>query len=165
MKSWVSIAFAATVPLLAAPVALAQEAATAAPDIQPDIQISRTPATAKVTATGTLTIQAVLTVNKDLPAGTTVNFYGSSSIYDAAYTNMHSVSSTAKVAGGKVSITLKIPYSFLVLARSEKISVSLSANTTAFTSGPTYSFSTYFLSTIALPANGASTVVKYSGSI
>lgn len=165
MKSCMLMALgagASALLILAAP-ASAQESAVAAPDIQ--IVHAATAATARLTATGTITIEAVLTVNKDLPAGTTVNFNGNTSVYDAAFTNSHSVTGTAKVAGGKVSITLKIPYSFLVVARTDKVSVNLYANTFAETSGPTYSFSTSFLSTIALPANGASAVVKYSGSI
>ena len=120
--------------------------------------------TPKKIFTGTVTIVVSLTVNADIPAGTPVSFSGSASVYDTNYTNSHNVGATGKVAGGKVSITLKFPYEFLVSTKADKMSVQLDANTYAGSS-PSYSFSTDFTSSVALPANGASTTVRFTGSI
>jgi hypothetical protein len=165
MKSWILMALStgSAVLLFAAPASRAQEGATDTATAQivhvPDA------AAARKAVSGTLTIEAVLTANKYLAAGSTVTFNGGASVYDTSFTNMHSITGVAKVRGGKVSVTLKIPYTFLVIGTSDKVSVNLSANANAETKGPSYNFSSNFQSTIALPANGAATVVKYSGSI
>jgi hypothetical protein len=120
--------------------------------------------TPKKTVIGTVTIVVSLTVNADIPAGTPISFSASASAYDTNYTNSHNVGATGKVAGGKVSITLKLPYEFLVSSNADKMSVQLDANTYAGSS-PSYNFSTDFTSSVALPANGASTTVRFTGSI
>jgi len=139
----------------------AQSGATSADAVQVVHPAATTP---KKAVTGTVTIVVSLTVNADIPAGTPVSFSGSASVYDTNYTNSHGIGATGKVAAGKVSITLKIPYEFLVSSTSDKMSVQVSAGTYAGSS-PSYSFGTDLTRSVALPANGAATTVRFSGSI
>ena len=118
-------------------------------EAQPSIQIVHTPVpAARKTVTGIFTRECVLTVNKDLPNGTMINFTGYTSVSDTAVSNTHSVSITGKVAGA-----------------ADKVSPYLSASAGEFTSEPTYNFSADFQSTVPLPANAATTIVISSGSI
>jgi hypothetical protein len=139
----------------------AQSSATPVETVQVVHPAATTP---KKTVIGTVTIVVSLTVNADIPAGTPISFSASASAYDTNYTNSHNVGATGTVAGGKVSITLKFPYEFLVSSTADQMSVQLDARTSAGSS-PSYSFSTDFSSNVALPANGASTTVRFTGSI
>jgi hypothetical protein len=139
----------------------AQSSATPVETVQVVHPAATTP---KKTVIGTVTIVVSLTVNADIPAGTPISFSASASAYDTNYTNSHNVGATGTVAGGKVSITLKFPYEFLVSSTADQMSVQLDARTSAGSS-PSYSFSTDFSSHVALPANGASTTVRFTGSI
>src|ERR1700761_7523717 len=72
------LALFCAMPALAAPAALAETGATQPTAIQ---VIHPDAAAAKKTVTGTLTIIAVLTVNKDLPKGASISFTGSASVF------------------------------------------------------------------------------------
>jgi hypothetical protein len=157
-SSIVMIAAGLFLPLLTAN---AQSSATPAETVQVVHPAATTP---KKTVTGTLTIIAHLTVNADIPAGTPISFSGAASVYDTNYTNSHNVGATGKVADGKVTIILTFPYEFLVSTTADKMSVQLDASTYEGSS-PSYSFSTDFSSSVSLPANGAATTVRFTGSI
>lgn len=120
-----------------------------------------------ITRSGVLTIKAVLTTNSSLPTGTTVSVSGYASAYDGSFSNSHSVSGQTKVAGGKATIVLRMPYTFLVATTATKVSVNLyaSASPAPTATGPRLSYSSSFSSTIALPANNAATTVSFTGAL
>lgn len=159
------VPFAAGLALLGAP-ALAQEAsvAPAAGPAQPTVVVSDA-ATTTISRTGVLTLNGTYTANSKLPAGTFVNVSGSAGCYDSVFSNSHSVSGTATVAGGKVVVSLRMPYTFLISSTATTISVSLLLSTSVATAGPLLSYSAYSILTIKMPANGANTTVSFSGGL
>ncbi len=160
------VSFAAGLVLLGAP-ALAQEGSVApnAGAAQATVIVNDA-ATTTITRTGVLTLKGTYTVNSKLPAGTIVYASGYASSYDAAFTNSHTVAGSATVAGGKVVISLRMPYAFLIssTATTVTVSLSLSAGVTPAT-GPRLNYSAYSSSTIKTPANGANTTVSFSGGL
>ncbi|MBY6243193.1 hypothetical protein [Methylosinus sp. Sm6] len=121
---------------------------------------------ASVSTGGTLSITTSVAASADLPDGTIVSYSASANLFDASFSNSHSVSGSAKVAARKITISLKLPYFWKVVATGENMTVSmrLSANVSA-PSGVSRSLSTNFSKTLATPANNATTSIAFSGSL
>src|SRR5207248_2788304 len=118
-------------------------------------------AAANVVATGTLRIEASATTNPNLANGTELNVSPTIRVSDAHYTNVSSLYGLATVSGGMMHFSVTIPYKWAVSARSDTVSVSVNIDG-GFPNG---SATTYFAKTFALPANGATTTLRFVGSI
>jgi hypothetical protein len=150
---WLALAGATQAQESAA--ALAQESTgAAAPAAVPRIKVS-----------GTLEIHVSLVVSAALPSGTLLNISAGVSAMDAIYDNEANFSGTAKVAGGKAALILRIPYTWLVASTSDKVALNLFVNGFAATPAASFGDQSTFNKTIALPKNGSTTVVNFSGSI
>jgi hypothetical protein len=151
---WLALAGAARAQESAA--GPAQESTGAAAAAAPRIRVS-----------GTLEIHVSLVVSAALPSGTMLNISAGVSAMDAIYDNEANLSGTAKVAGGKAALILRIPYTWLVASTSDKVTLNLFVNGNLFQPFPKPSFGdqSNFNKTIALPKNGSTTVVSFSGSI
>lgn len=97
-------------------VALAQEDASAAK-----------PAAAGTKVTGVFEIDITLSVSPDLPNGTTINVSPGASAIDAKYNNAADAFASTKVAGGKASIVVRIPYTWRVASTNDTVTISFSA--------------------------------------
>ncbi|HMN73194.1 MAG TPA: hypothetical protein PKA55_15120 [Rhodoblastus sp.] len=148
--------------LLAAEPARADDQAAPAPGT---IVLQPVAATAKIVRNGWVTVSAVLSAGAQLPNGATVNYNVSASVYDSSYTNSHTVSGAVTVAARKATITVRMPYSWIMASATDTMTVSLTVSASVPTSGPTYTFNSNFISTATVPANGATTALTYSGSL
>jgi hypothetical protein len=121
-------------------------------------------AATRITVDGVVKMTASVSTNADIPNGTQVSVSGYTSVYDSSFSNSHSVSATAKVAGGVINVTLEIPYLFLVAATTDTLSVSLDLRVSV-NGAQNLSYSTSFTGTVPLPADGATTTIPFSGSL
>jgi hypothetical protein len=138
-------------------VALAQDAsqdAPAEPAKIPRIQVS-----------GTLKFVVSLTVSPTLPNGTQLTIAPQVTLFDDKYFNFSQISGTVKISGGKASLTLLLPYTWLVASTSDKVSVSIQVNGSSFKGDLSYSDASNFTKTFTLPANGKTTTLSFAGAI
>lgn len=112
---------------------------------------------------GTLVINVSLVTA--LPNGATVTVSPFVQPVDKVYGDTSSTSGTGTVSGGKAKISLKIPYSWRVSSRNDKVTISVSVFSFLQQASFSYNDLTSFSSTIALPANGKTTVVGFSGTL
>jgi len=129
------------------------------------IMLQPVAATTKIVRNGFVTVNAVLSASAQLPNGATVTYNLSASVYDSSYSNSHTVSGTVAVAARKATITVRMPYSWIMASASDTMTVSLYVSASAPASGATYTFNANFTSTATVPANGATTALTYSGSL
>jgi hypothetical protein len=144
------------------PAALAQEHGIA---VVGKVQQPPKPAVTPIQVSGTFEIQVTLQVSPSLPSGTAITIEATAQTLDSSYSDSVSLTGTAQVSSGQASLTLNIPYTWLVASTSDQVTVEVSISGSAATSGPTYSDSTSVSETIALPANNATTPVPISTSI
>ncbi len=147
---------------LLAPARAADDQAAPAPGT---IELQPVAAATKIVRTGWISVNAVLAASDQLPNGATVNYNLSGSVYDSSYTNSHTVSGAVTVAARKATITVRMPYSWIMASATETMTVSLYVSASVPTSGPTYTFNSSFISTATVPANGATTTLTYAGSL
>jgi hypothetical protein len=116
---------------------------------------------------GTFKVSIALDVSKGLPDGTQVSAAASAQLQgDRVYINDEAgLDATTTVSGGKVSITLDIPYTWNVTSTADTVIVQLSVSASAQRSNVQLQYSSSFTQTIALPKNGAMTPVKFTGSL
>jgi len=118
------------------------------------------------TATGVITINAVLAANAQLPDGANVSYSASVSVVDASFTNNRLISGSTTVAARKVTLSIRIPYIWLMAAMTGQMNISLfAAGNASTTGGPRYSFTTTLRSTVAVPPNGTPTPINFTGAL
>jgi hypothetical protein len=112
---------------------------------------------------GSFTVSGTFQVSKGLPDGTQVTVGTFATLTgDSVYSGSAGVDgATATVSGGRVSFTGSIPYAWLVTSTADTVTVELNLGGSA----TEYEYSSYLTQTIALPKNGATTPVKFTGSL
>lgn len=133
----------------------------------PSVTIEPKATASAVAVGGGLAITATIAASPELPDGTTVNYSASANVYDASFSNNHSVSGSAKVVARKIVISISLPYVWKLAAAGENMNVSLyaSAFVSPVTAGPSRNLSTSFQTVIATPANGVVTPISFTGSL
>jgi hypothetical protein len=144
------------------PAALTQENGIA---VTGKVQQPTKPANASIQVSGTFRVQVTLQVSPSLPNGTTITVDVTASTSDSSYSNSVSLTETTTASGGQASLTLTMPYTWLVASASDQVTVSASISGSATSAGATYSDGTSASTTIALPANNATTPVPFSTTI
>lgn len=114
---------------------------------------------------GTLTVTGSYMVNKAIPNGTAVTISVSASVGDTAYSGSNQVSPAAKVAAGKVTFKVSLPYTWLLASSADKVTVTVDMSASPEGSAASYYYQNYDTKIIALPENGATTAVPFSGSL
>jgi hypothetical protein len=144
------------------PGALAQERGIA---VIGKVQQPPKPAVTPIQVSGTFEVQVTLQVSPSLPNGTQISVEVTASTFDSSYSDSVSLTGTATVSTGQASVTLNIPYTWLVASTSDQVTVSAYIYGSANGAAGTYSDSTSWSTTIALPANNATTPVPIATSI
>lgn len=123
-------------------------------------------ATPRIERTGTFVLDLDLTVSPDLPDGTVVSIGPSASAADTGYGNeIDLLNVSATVSGHKVSAAFEMPYTWLVAATTDKVSISVYVEASATNGSLVYSSYYSFAQTIPLPNNGATTPIRATGSL
>jgi hypothetical protein len=121
-------------------------------------QVPAAAALARIQRKGVLKIQISLAASASLPNGTSLLVNASTGVVDASYTNSASIDGHTTIASRKAAITLLVPYTWIVASAADKVNVTGYVDLTA-------TDITYLTRTIALPANGATTVLSFQSSI
>jgi hypothetical protein len=126
-------------------------------------------APSSVSARGILQIAATISASPDLPDGATVSYSANANAFDGSFSNYHSVTGSATVAGRKVAIAITIPYLWKLVAAGENMTVSLfvSSNVSppAGAAGPRHYLTASFSKTFATPGAGVTTPIAFSGAL
>jgi hypothetical protein len=119
-----------------------------------------------IAVTGTLVVNVTLYTSSELADGTTVYFTGlGATVSDPSFADHSYAYTQGTVAGGEVTVTQTIPYSWVVGALTDKVVVYGAGYALNFTQAPFYQYSASPSVTIPLPANGATTTVDIVGSL
>jgi len=135
--------------------------AAAAADPAP-VAAAKTP---RIQVNGTFKVNGGFTVTKALTAGTAVTASIFMQTSDTTYSDNSGIQAQAKVSGGKVRFSVTLPYAWLVATTVDKVTVTVNLYGSAFTAANSFSYTTYLTKTVALPKNGATTTVNFTGSL
>jgi len=122
-------------------------------------------ATPRIQVNGTFKVNGGFTVTKALAAGTAVTASIFMQTSDTTYSDNSGIQAQAKVSGGKVRFSVTLPYAWLVATTVDKVTVTVNLYGSAFTAANSFSYTTYLTKTVALPKNGATTTVNFTGSL
>ena len=123
-------------------------------------------ATAKIQVSGTFKLNGNFTVTKALAAGTIVSASVYMSTSDGTYSDSSSIQAQGKVRAGRVRFTVTVPYTWLVAATTDKVTVTVNlSGSTPASSGNSLYYTSYLTRTVALPKNGATTAFNFTGSL
>jgi hypothetical protein len=114
---------------------------------------------------GTFKVKATLPVSPSLPNGTQITAFASATFSDTVFTGNVSIQGVATVSGGQVTFKLLMPYAWKVESAADTVIVQLTVQGSASGAAAEYTDSSLFSQTIALPANGATTPVIFTGSL
>lgn len=162
-KSGMTLCGMACCLALASPGALAEDVPLpAAPDVPAQtFHVAAVPAVARIQRQGLLKIGVSLVASASLPAGTSILVTASAGSTDTAYTDQATIYGRTTIAAGKAAVTVQIPYTWLFASTADKVIIYVYV--TGYT--PTAGNSSFFTETIPLPANGATTILSFAGSI
>jgi hypothetical protein len=124
-----------------------------------------TAAAAPVQRTGVFKVWTKLDASPVLPNGTSVDISVTIDVVDGVYSNQTVISGSAIVWGGKTNLLLSFPYIWTVSSAATTVKVTARINGDATSGIVNYSDFGSFSTTLALPANGATTLVTFSGGI
>jgi hypothetical protein len=116
-------------------------------------------APAPIVRTGKLTIQVAVKLDA-VPVGQQVMAFVSAYLYDTNYQNAVGSSAPMKRSGSNATVSFTLPYIFAAQAATDQITISVQIATQA-SPFP----STILTKLVALPADGAETVVAFPGAI
>lgn len=110
---------------------------------------------------GTFKLLIDLTASPDLPDGSSITVYTNANTYDSASSNNSGYSTTSTIARGKRNLIVLLPYKWLVGSKTDQVTISVNVSGYAGEGSDSSNFS----KTISLPADGATTTVRLSGTI
>ena len=116
------------------------------------------PAAAPLLRSGVLKVWTKLQSGSGIPNETTVSISVFVTVIDASYSNTVQYFGSATIFGGKTNLMVTMPYLW-TLSSGNSVSITVSANTST---NSAYSF---LSKTIAVPANGATTLVTLEAGI